>query len=184
MNVFTVREAHNSVADYSIACPELDVFNLFAGCAQTSWQPSPNAEFGAGLLKDVVIKGIKWPPRKVCAFVLFRCTSIQTSVLVCPTMLVLQLSFPLQEPACGHPSCPGKVKLVNGVCVSHPLEKRPHKDILEFDFVGDVGGHEQVTFSLHILVRGLLCLIRCHPTPITGYLSISHQSTMPHIHAT
>ena len=94
MNVFTVREAHNSVADYSIACPELDVFNLFAGCAQTSWQPSPNAEFGAGLLKDVVIKGIKWPPRKVCAFVLFRCTSIQTSVLVCPTMLVLQLSFP------------------------------------------------------------------------------------------
>ena len=43
----------------------LDVFNLFVGCAQTSWQPSPNADFGASLLKDVVIRGIKWPPRKV-----------------------------------------------------------------------------------------------------------------------
>ena len=45
--------------------------------------------------------------------------------------------------SCGNATCAGKIKLVNNICVSHPLEKMTPRDLLSFDFLGDTGGHKQ-----------------------------------------
>lgn len=65
MNVFTVHDAENSIADYTDINPEADIFDIFESTAVTSWTPPSDAEFGAALIDPVKVEGIKWPPRKV-----------------------------------------------------------------------------------------------------------------------
>ena len=111
INVFTVRNHKESIADYATIDPEYNVFDVFAECAAGVWNSPEGCELGAAHLRGVEVQGVVYPPS-------------------------------IYE-ACGVSNCAGMTRLVNSVCVNHPLDHRATRHLLMFEFVGVLGGTEQ-----------------------------------------